>query len=608
MGLLCVMFGCGSDSNGVAKPKDTDGGAGTGGTASGGSGGSGADGGIQVDGSADAGTFGCSSDLRSIVDDAGTVVTTCPVDQGCSAGACVPACQAAADSRGNVGCDFRVPTPPAYQTTKPPCFALALANTWPRPAKISLSRGGATFDVTQVARIVEDGKPPEQWSPVPTAGVPVDEVAVVFLSSDPTSIFPENNVPMTCPITPAVNAATMVDGSGVGEAFHVTSDTPLSAYDIIPFGGARSHFPSASLLFPTTAWGTNYVVIATPPGTHSPPGPLWGQILAQQDGTTVQLLPTADLPAMASSPATPQNTPLTLTLNAGDYAQWQLAAGQSDLSGSVVLADKPVAVFAGNRFYRQQPTPGPGGESTHQQVQAVSALGSEYVGAPFATRRKDGVDEPIRYRLVGTVAGTTLSFDPPVSGAPTTLGAGEVADMLATGAFRVASQGPSHPFAMAQMMDTANVPGGSVPGASAAYCASFNLTPELGDEEFVVLHPPAQFLSKYVFFTDPTYNTTHLVITRRATAQGFADVSVGCLGTVGGWKPVGTSGQYEVATLDLVRDGVGVSGCSNGRHVAQSAGPFGVLVWGLDCYASYGYPAGGNAATLSTVTVPPVPR
>ena len=36
----------------------------------------------------------------------------------------------------------------------------------------------------------------------------------------------------------------------------------------------------------------------------------------------------------------------------------------------------------------------------------------------------------------------------------------------------------------------------------------------LGDEEFVIVLPPAQFLARYAFFTDPTYATTNLVFTR----------------------------------------------------------------------------------------------
>ena len=41
---------------------------------------------------------------------------------------------------GLIGCDFVVPTPSFYIGDKPPCFAVFLANAWPRDAKITVSR------------------------------------------------------------------------------------------------------------------------------------------------------------------------------------------------------------------------------------------------------------------------------------------------------------------------------------------------------------------------------------------------------------------------------------------------------------------------------------
>jgi hypothetical protein len=61
----------------------------------------------------------------------------------------------------------------------------------------------------------------------------------------------------------------VIKGSGRGLAFEISADIPLTAYDILPFGGARSHFPSAELLFPTSVWGDNYVTMAPPAGTHN---------------------------------------------------------------------------------------------------------------------------------------------------------------------------------------------------------------------------------------------------------------------------------------------------------------------------------------------------
>ena len=584
-------------------------GGGTGHGTTGGSGGVASDGGlggglgIDAGGNDGSAALGCSADLHSVTDAGGQVVTTCPPDQGCAAGACVAACAAAAASAGNVGCDFLVPTPPSYPPDLPPCFAVFVANTWPKAANLTVTLAGQTYDVTKFGRIPQNGMPEAQWPAVGAGGLAVDEVAVLFLSGDPAAVFSETGESMKCPVPTAVAAATSLQSTGKTQAFHITSDVPVSAYDILPYGGAHTHFPGATMLMPTSAWGTNYVMIATPVGTASPPGPLWGQLLATVDGTTVQMLPSVDLPALAPFPAAPKGATATFTLSAGDVLQWQLPATSSDMSGSILTSNKPVAVFAGNRFFRLQPMTEPGGEEAHGQIPPVSALGTEYVAAPYATRRADLMPEAINYRIVGAVDGTQLTYDPPTAAAPATVSLAQVADFVVTGPFHVQAQDAMHPFALAQIMPTANLPGGSRPGATAP---GYPLN--LGDEEFTVLLPPGQFLSNYVFFTDPTYPTTNLVLTRVAGPSGFQDVTIDCLGVVTGWSPVGSSTKYQVTDVDLLRAAIPSGTCSNGRHTAKSKAPFGVVVWGEDSYSSYAYPAGGNAAQLTTVTVPATPK
>ncbi len=564
-------------------------------------------------GMTDGGGYGCSGDLRSVVDGSGHVVMTCPDDQGCSNGACIAACDAASASKGNVGCDFLVPTPETYPVDLPPCFAVFVANAWPAPAVLTVSTGATTYDVTKFGRIPQNGMPESSWAPVPALGIPAGQVAVLFLSNDPNSVFTEEGEPMKCPVTPAVNSATSVNTmtntnvSGTSTAFHITAGVPVSAYDILPYGGAHTHFPGATMLMPTSAWGKNYVMIAPTPGTASPPGPLWGQIVATKDNTTVQILPSVALPAVAAFPAAPAGMTATYTLSAGEYIEWGLPSGSSDMSGTIVSSNNPVAVFAGNRFIRLQPMPEPGGEEAHGQIPPVSALAGEYVAAPYATRRADLMPEAIPYRIVGAVDGTQLTYDPPVSTAPATLDRAQVADITVTGPFRVTSQDAVHPFAIAQLMTTANLSGGTRPGAVAT-SPTGAWQPLLGDEEFTIMLPPAQFLSKYVFFTDPTYPTTNLVLTRIKGANGFQDVTVDCVGKVGGWQDVGASGKYQVTNVDLLRANVATGSCTNGGHTAESSAPFGLVVWGEDSYSSYAYPGGGNAAVLSSVVVPPTPK
>src|SRR5262249_20358015 len=135
------------------------------------------------------------------------------------------------------------------------CYAVFVANQWSRPAHITVSRGGQTFDLSQFGYIPEGIIPNVSYKPIPPAGLPPGGVGVLFLSHDPgaMSFF---STPLTCPVPPAVLQDASIQGSGAGTAFHVVSDTPLTAYDIMPYGGALSYFPGATLLVPSTSWGT----------------------------------------------------------------------------------------------------------------------------------------------------------------------------------------------------------------------------------------------------------------------------------------------------------------------------------------------------------------
>lgn len=579
--------------------------------------------GEDPDASTAPGRAGCSADLQSVVDENGHA-TACPSDQGCSDGKCVPACQAAATSHGSVGCDFVVATPDFQNQILPPCFAVFLANNWSRDGRITVSRGGTNLDVTTFARIPQTGKSEANWPSVPASGIPAGQVAVLFLSSDPKSV---NGRPMTCPVPTAVNAGTSFIGSGRGQAFTIKTDVPVSAYDIHPYGGAYTALPSAELLLPTTAWGTNYIAALPKHGDYdnktsffgvdlggASRGPQWAQVVGSVDGTTVTVLSPVALEGGTNVPSVPANTPTKFTVNAGEYVQWQAkwsanSSSPMEMSGAVLQSDKPIAFVGGNGYLCLQSSTNlspPGGcDSGHQMIPPVSAFGSEYAVAPYATRRKDGNAESVPYRIVGAAKGTTLTYDPPVSGAPTTLDVGQLVDFQTDQGFVVKSQDKDHPFYIAQMMVGGNVQSGSRPGVTQS---TNGVAAVLGDEEFVNVLPSIQYLSKYVFFSDPTYGTTNLVVVRKKVNGAFADVNVDCVGNLSGWKPLGTGGEYETTNVDLVRGGQAVGKCANGRQAASSAGPFGITVWGLDLYASYAYPAGGNVATVNTVVVPPVVR
>ena len=544
----------------------------------------------------------CSPDLHDILDLQGNVIQTCPPDQGCSAGGCVPACQAAAGAHGSIGCDFMVATPSFFAGLQPsyssPCFAIFIANNWGKDTVITVDRNGSSYDPTKFGRISATGTQPASWATVPSTGVPQGKVGVLFMDDNPSDNY-------VCPVTAASSTGTGFVGSGRGQAWHITTSYPVSAYDILPFGGASSYLPGATLLYPTSAWGNNYIAALPKLGSGSnaaSQGPHWGQIVAFENGTSVDIVPTVALPSGTNVVAAPQNTKTTYTLNAGEFVQWEpgynYPGGETapmDMSGSIISSNNPIAFNGGNGYLCLGSTTSGGGgcDSDHEQIAPIQALGSTYAIVPFEPRSPFTPQNPesVLYRFTGMVDGTTLTYDPPQSSLPTTLNLGQVADFESKAEFVVKSQDAQHPFHVAIMM----------PGCDG--------TSDIGDEDYGQMVPPAQFLSSYVFYSDVTYQTTNFTVVRNKTAQGFADVTIDCVGTVTGWKAVDSGDNYEYAWVDIVKGGVAQhNNCQNGPHTATSKGPFGITVWGEDDAASYGYPAGGNLSTINTVVVPPVPH
>jgi hypothetical protein len=213
--------------------------------------------------------------------------------------------------------------------------------------------------------------------------------------------------------------------------------------------------------------------------------------------------------------------------------------------------------------------------------------------------------EPAIWRVIGAVDGTNLSWSAPVGG-PATLNRGQVAEFVTAKPFVVKSQDEKHPFILLEYM------------SSNGWNQSEYHLYKIGDPDSVLGVPPQQFMSEYVFFADPTYPITNVVVVRSKKDGAFADVVLDCAGPLGGWQPVG---DYEWTRVDL-STGLfeSVGRCNTGRHEIKSDAPFGISVWGWgspDTEAklgistqsvSYGYPGGMNVGDINDVIWPPPPK
>src|SRR5262249_41333620 len=153
-------------------------------------------------------------------------------------------------SQGSVGCDFFTMPPDDKGPDGRPgaCFATFIANTWSEAVTLGAKFGDDALDISMSTYLA----PTEGVKLTPLHG-PLDpgQVAIVFLSGGDK-----------CPggIT-ALPYNPMFYGTVMNEAFRITTDRPVSAYSIYPFGGASSEVTSAMLLLPVSSWTTNYLAV-----------------------------------------------------------------------------------------------------------------------------------------------------------------------------------------------------------------------------------------------------------------------------------------------------------------------------------------------------------
>ncbi len=523
----------------------------------------------------------CSSDLHQVIDCMGNLLQQCTGAEGCNPATlqCANACQNAAETQQSVGCEYFAVD--MDQNNPSACFAVYVANTWDTPVKFTVEIGGATLDPSTFARIPQGQGPGLTYQPYDAVnGLPPGQVAILFLTGDAFGGVP-------CPAGPAQPPSVAVAGTGIGNAFRITTDVPVVSYQMNPYGGGNAAVTAASLLLPTSAWDDNYIAVNVSPQSIGGPSM---NIVASQDDTVVVLLPNQAVAGGGGVPSGPANAPLSFTLQAGQQAQITQAA---ELSGSVLQADKPIGLFAGQPCM-QWPTGVAYCDHGEQMIPPVRALGSEYV----AVMHRQRTTEPAFYRIVGAADGTTLEYSSPVGG-PATINQGEQAFFPTTEPFVVKSQDSNHPFMLFTYMTGSTF----LPAMT-----------DFGDPDMVISVPVQQYMSSYVFFTDPTYPETNLVMVRAKQDGTFRDVELDCLGVVPGWQPVG---DYEWTRVDLMTGNFQpVGNCSTGRHEISSEGPFGLWVWGWGTpitnpstqNVSYGYPAGMNVIPINDVVIPPVPR
>lgn len=371
-----------------------------------------------------------------------------------------------------------------------------------------------------------------------------------------------------------------VSGSSLSfRAIQILASSPVIAHQFNPLNNENVYSNDASLLLPVTAQGKEYYVLDWPsqmlpciPGAGFCPDPQYSYvtIVATSPGTTnLNVTPTARILPGDQVPNFTAGFTRSISLSYGQVLNLQagdpdaaIGQGLNDLSGTHILADKPIAVFAGH----EEAVIGDPDDTSHQesccadhleqQLFPVEAWGNEYIAALSPDRG----NQEDHWRIVAAEP-VTITFDPPQNGASQiSLGKGEVTAFFSRDSFEVRASGK---ISVGQFL------------------VSQQQTDDVtGDPAFILAVPQNQYRKDYHVLTPNGYTHDYVIVIRPPAVSITVD-GVAIAESV--FRSVG-SGNWEVATIPV----------QPGVHVIEGAEAFGLQAYGFNNAVSYGYPGGLN--------------
>jgi hypothetical protein len=536
-----------------------------------------------------------------------TAVETCDAARGfaCRLGGCVQLCEEATRNKSNVGCEYwPVDLDNAVVSSGNAAlqqFAVIVSNPQPDlPATVTVEEDTAL-----------PGEPP-RIRVVGTATIGVRHLEVFKLGP--------KEVDGSAPDRPNSGTHTALTRG----AFRIRSTVPIVAYQFNPLENVNVFSNDATILFPTPSLGGNgrsYVVTSWPQtiAVSSEPETNFGSnlraflaIVGTSADTKIHLRTAARIvPGGPFSDGVAKGGEVDAVLQPFEVLNLETGDFNADFTGSVIEADRPVAVYVGSEasdapFFDFLADRACCADHLESQMTPLRAVGSRYVLGRMPSRSRavaaaggaiTPFPEPELYRVMAVAAGETK--------VTTTLPAPYDAFTLDREGANITIPAPrdfvlqaDKPVVVADVQvsqQAAGVPTG-LPG---------------GDPSLLFVPPVEQWRSDYVLLTPDKYAFDFLVITAPFGATVYLD-GLPVDGRVCEVAPGDGLDAKERKSADppftVYRcqlsfpvidatvpspNNVKPGRQNDGVHRVQSDYPVGVLVYGFDSFVSYAY-AGGT--------------
>lgn len=531
----------------------------------------------------------------------GSVIETCTGELICSDGACVDACQEAADNKSYIGCEYYiVDNDNAIEVLDVPGDNGCAGDILNPGAPGAVERNDLFFchdpDATGLppffpARKTAGLCDPDGTCPDSAYTCEQAPVCVLDAQNSPFAVVVSN--PHTSSVDVTLSAASgqsetftlaagevksilpqslgfadqSIDGSGISaSAYRLVSTAPVVAYQFNPLDNVDVFSNDGSLLIARHAFDTKYYAMTWPTlerrsqGTHNYHG--YVTVVAWEDDTQITVKPSAEVVAGSSFAGIAAGQNKNFTLNAFDVLNLE-AVADGDLTGSVVEAGngKTFGVFAGHEAIVIQNTDQSCcADHIEEMMFPSSTWGKDFVVA----RSKDrGMNEPDLVRVLAQKGGTSVTFDPaPIEGSCGTLNEGQFCDVKIKVDTQITTTEPvliGHYLLSVMESDGLSFQG-------------------VGDPSLALAVPYEQFRSKYDFLVPNEYDEQYVSV----VASGNAEVLLDGASVTSQLTPVG-SGGFSAARIKV----------EPGQHKLEcNSGTCGIEIYGYSDAVSYLF-AGG---------------